>query len=519
VYVGAVRGAVGLCFRALRVVGLSEGRLPAAPREDPVLPEHLHARLPGDAATLLPSAADRSLAELHDLDRVVRGATARVAFSAPHLDLERSAREPSSLFVEAAAALGRGGPAIPDVRALERDAFAPSRRAARTFRLRAPLSEAAWQDRVAATEGAVTPAAWHRAGPGLDLARLAALAPPAGATDVFGPMDGALGAAGLRLPGLGAERALSPTRLRTLLACPHRFLYEVVLGWGEPAAAPSLGEIEPLAYGRLFHRVAERFGRAHGAAFGARRETLAHWLSAGDALCAAAFAELLAAYPLPGAPVRRQQLDRLRRDFRAFLEYDWDGARPRDYADVERGFGYDAPLALAAGARRVLHVRGYIDRLDREGAATLVRDLKTGRVRPRVGHAAAPDPVTDVQLGVYGLVVEAMAPAWGLPAHVAAAYAHTDARGAQERAFREDFATLADAARGWLALAAGLLEEGVFPRTPRDEDCRYCPFLPVCGPDARGRSDRLLAAAPRDGALAAFRHLKRGDDAAAEERV
>ncbi|HEV8321001.1 MAG TPA: PD-(D/E)XK nuclease family protein, partial [Myxococcota bacterium] len=403
VYVGALRGAVGLRFRALRVIGLSEGRLPAAPREDPVLPEHLHAQLPEAVAALLPGAADRSLAELHALDRVVRNATARVALSAPHVDLDRSAREPSSLFVEAAAALGRGGLAIPDARALERDALAPSRAAARTFRLRAPLSEAAWQDRVA-TAGAAPPAAWRRAGVELDLARMAALAPAVALADSFGPMDGALGAAGLRLPGLGAERAISPTRLRTLLGCPHRFLFEVVLGWGQPAAAPSLGEIEPLAYGRLFHRVAERFGRAHGAAFGARRQTLEHWLAAGDALCAAAFTELLDAYPLPGEPVRRQQLDRLRRDFRAFLEYDWDGARPRDYAAVERGFGYDAPLALPAGPGRVLYVRGYIDRLDREGEATLVRDLKTGRVHPRVGRAAAPDPVLDVQLGLYGLV-------------------------------------------------------------------------------------------------------------------
>jgi hypothetical protein len=112
-----------------------------------------------------------------------------------------------------------------------------------------------------------------------------------------------------------------------------------------------------------------------------------------------------------------------------------------------------------------------------------------------------------------------MASAWHMPSRVAAAYAHTDARGAHERAFRADFAALADASRGWLALAAGLLETGAFPRTPRDEDCRYCPFVPVCGPDARARSARLLAAAPRDGRLAVFRRMKLGEDAVAEEQA
>ncbi len=47
VYLGTVRGAVGLPFAAVRVLGLAEGTIPAAPREDPVLPSALRARVGG----------------------------------------------------------------------------------------------------------------------------------------------------------------------------------------------------------------------------------------------------------------------------------------------------------------------------------------------------------------------------------------------------------------------------------------------------------------------------------------
>jgi len=45
VYVGTVREATGLAFRALRVIGLAEGHLPPVPREDPVIPDTLRAAL------------------------------------------------------------------------------------------------------------------------------------------------------------------------------------------------------------------------------------------------------------------------------------------------------------------------------------------------------------------------------------------------------------------------------------------------------------------------------------------
>jgi RecB family exonuclease len=192
------------------------------------------------------------------------------------------------------------------------------------------------------------------------------------------------------------------------------------------------------------------------------------------------------------------------------VEQDWAAGRPRRFVAAERPFGQPEPVRLDAGAA-ALFVRGQIDRIDVEGALTLVRDIKTGRAHPRIGRAADPDPVRDVQIAVYGLVARELAARWGVPPRVAAAYVYVG-RGAEERSWRDDFdSALAPAAREWLAVAAGLLAERRFPRTPNADDCAYCRFRPVCGDDAPGRAAEVLRDAT--GTLARFRALKtRGAD-------
>lgn len=65
VYVGSMRAAVGLQFQAVCIIGLAEGSLPAAPREDPVVPDALRdsLRMRGLIATQVwaPTCADRAL--------------------------------------------------------------------------------------------------------------------------------------------------------------------------------------------------------------------------------------------------------------------------------------------------------------------------------------------------------------------------------------------------------------------------------------------------------------------------
>jgi len=389
---------------------------------------------------------------------------------------------------------------VPDTRGLRRDFFVPARLAALDFRRSTPLAASAWQDAVAA--GLVgLPPSW-RASPATDLGRIAALLAGGGP----GVMDGWLGAALLRVPGLEADRPISPSALEVLLGCPHRFLLEHVLKLREPAAPPALREIGQPAYGGLFHLVAEQFYRRDGAAFCRGDESLRHWLARLDRIVDAAFDGFVRQYPLVGETVRAHERERLRQDLRELLERDWPAPGQKRFVDVERGFGRPAPVALALGDR-TLYVRGRIDRLDVAGDITLVRDLKTGRPYPRLGRDRDPAPGLDLQLGVYGLVVKAMAREWRVPTRVAAAYAYFGRRGSDERAFPDDFdGVLAPAALEWLGVAAGLLAERAFPRTPDAGDCVYCAFRPVCGESVYERAGMLLAGT--EGALARFAELK-----------
>ncbi len=507
VYIGAARDAAGLSFTAFRVIGLAEGHLPSAPREDPVIPDAIRESLRG---ALVPTAADRALEDLHALDAIARNAERRLAFSVPRLDLERSQREPSSVLLEAAAALARpnrataeANPVIPDRAALQRDSFAPAREDAARLRYDLPLAESAWHDGVARSAFGI-PRRWLGA-QALDLERIDKLAVEPDT------LDGLLGArvADLPIPGLAPDHPASPSGIEKLLECPHAFLLGYVLRFQEPIAPPSRREIGQPAYGLLFHAVAAEFYVHNGAHFCKREGRLSEWKALVERIADRAFEDFLKGYPLVGAAVRAQQRERLRRDVRELLEYDWKAAKGTTFVAAERVFGQPVPVALGR-----LHLRGRIDRIDVEDGKALVGDLKTGRAHPRYGKEADPDPVRDVQIALYyGLVAAHMTGEWKIPEQIAAAYAYFGRGAGTERSFRRDFhGVLQPAAGTWLQVAVRLLTERLFPRTPRVEDCAYCPFRPVCGDGAQERASALLARA--GGALAEFAALKGvGEDA------
>jgi hypothetical protein len=500
IYIGTVQQAAGLPFRSVRVLGLCEGALPSQPREDPVVPESLRAGLRG-----LEGSELHALSQLHALGSVVRNASARVVFSAPRTDANRVQREPAFIFVEAFAALGREGmPTVPESKTLRREAFQPARADADRFRLTTPVAASAWLARAARCRDGVPPS-WLK-GAAVDLTHLRTLALDEG----WHALDGVLGDDGKLplVPGLTPERPISASRLRDLLHCPHLFFFRHVLGWDQPAAPPSQGAIDSLPYGSLFHAVAERFFREHGAAFSQREKDLAQWQAIAADVARNAFLEFQGSYPLAGEAVRRQQLERLLRDVAALLEYDWDGGRPRAFVAVERQFGQHTPVPLALEGREVLHVCGFIDRLDVEGARLLVRDLKTGKSHPRRGDESEPTPGLDAQIALYSIVAQQLAPDWKLPSRASAAYVYPEGRGEHERSFRDDLSALEIQARHWLTLGARLMRERKFVRTPEADDCRYCPFRPVCGDAGPARSRELLAG--EGGVLADFRVLKLG---------
>jgi hypothetical protein len=515
VYVGTVQGAAGLDFEAVRVVGLCEGVLPSQPLEDPVLPDGLrHALEEAAPGRVLPRAEDRVAAQVDGLLAAVHGARAAVALSAPRMDLARTEREPAALFIDAAAALARpdaisGLPSepVPGRAALGRDHFRPAGAASAAFRAAHPVSEASWLDRVARV-AAELPPEWSR-DPVLALERVEGLR---ALTGKLGPADGVLGPGDPfpPIPGLSPERPISASALKDLVECPRMFLMKRILRWEEPAAAPSLRELDARSYGILLHRAVEAFYRRHGSAFVEGRRSLAEWQELGRAVADRELETFLSEYPLVGEGIRAKERARLRESVRAFLEYDW-GAPGRRYVGVELPFGEPVPLRIAAGGA-TLHVRGFIDRVDVEGDATLVRDLKSGRAYRRTGEEAGPTPALDVQLGLYQLAAGELAATWGAPPKVLAAYVYASGRAeVEERAFRADPDALARATAGWLSTAAQLLSARAFPPTADEDDCPYCPFKPLCGGDAARRAREGLAG-EEDGPLAGFRRLKLGEE-------
>jgi hypothetical protein len=515
VYVGTVASAAGLEFRATRVVGLCEGVLPSQPHENPVLPERVRELLEAVApGRVLPRAADRVALQAHGLFAAVAGARGEIVLSAPRVDVARTEREASAVLIEVAAAIARPhaitgapAPAVPDSAALARDYFAPARQAAAAFRTAHPVSEVNWLVRAAGREPLLPPA-WSRE-PVLALDRVAAMRLPTGP---LGPLDGVLGPGEPfpRVPGIDPDRPISASALQQLLQCPRMFLMRRILGWDEPAGAPPLRELDPLSYGSLLHRVVEDFYREHGEAFVARTRTLGQWKKVAFAIADRVFDEFLSEYPLVGERVREKERERLHESLGAFVDHDWVQGKTRRFVGVELGFGQDAPLQLAADGV-TLHLQGFIDRVDVEDGVTVVRDLKSGKAHPRRGDEEGPTAFRDVQLGVYSLAMKKLAGSWKVPKKLAAAYVYASGRGeAEERAFRGDFAALEEATLEWLATAGHLLAVRAFPPTLDEKDCKYCPFLPVCGAHVVARACEQLEDA--DGPLGRFGALKLGGE-------
>jgi hypothetical protein len=496
VFVGTVAEAAGLPFRATRFIGLCEGALPSAPREDPVLPDNLRRAL---QAPSLRTARETVESQLQAFWRCIAGAGDSVVLSAPRLDPDGGQRQPSAVLLDALAALGRSNSEVADLKALRRIAFRPARTEAARKLASRPISLGAQLLHSARTK--LVPASWHgRAS--IDLVRARRLLEQP-------ELEGRLGAGfPLRvLPGVSPALAISPSSLNALLGCPHKFLLEKVLYWRDPSELPATGQLDPMTYGTLFHSTAELFFKKHGVDFSSRKRSIGHWKSKGAELAESTFDELCGEYPLAGGDLRTQQRDRLLREFESFLDSEWRDAR--EFVGAELPFGDPTPvrLPLKSGA---LHVHGRIDRLDIEDGRALVRDLKTGRAKARVGTLEAPTLGIDLQIAVYGMVVKQQAKELRVPKKVAGAYVYVDRAGDRERAFRDDFGALEKTASGWLDAGLQLLTAGEFPRTPNPDDCSYCSFNPICGESSvRASAAQMMNS---EGPLGAYLKIKFPDE-------
>lgn len=451
VFIGTLHDAAGIPFETVRVVGLAEGGVAGSSAEDPMLPD-ADRRLLGAPVRL---ASQDPLKDLQALSRLVRHTTRSLVFSAPRQTVDGTVREPSSIFLEVAAALRRPdattGKLDPDFlrrSALERDYLEPARRAA--------------QDIVK-----IRPARTSTA----DVEALVL----AHASDDPDPLDGLL-----RSPPVGSLPK-SASGLRTFLECPHRYLFERVLHWEEPDTLPEVHAIDSLTYGNLFHGTVEAFFRQDAKAFYAHERTLDAHLDAARAEADRQLDYLVRFYPLEGE-ARGRERERLHDDLTHALRHEWARKNVK-VVGIELPFGFTTPVAIEG-----LEAHGFIDRVDLEGGATTVRDYKTGSEKPRK-PGEAPNPVVDAQLAFYSLALETLAKELKIPPPTSAGYVYVRRRWTPRRSFEgADFSSLLQAGRGWLGLVKKLAQEGAFLRTPNKSDCDYCPFVPVCGPGATARA-------------------------------
>jgi len=528
VFLGRLADAVGTDFDAVFVLGMNEGSIPVAGREDPLLPDVERARA-GDA---VPLHAQRAAHERRDYLAALATAPERVLL-VPRADLRgQQARMPSRWAVEAASALeqARSGERV-FASTLDDEHYsdAPWYRSVRSFE--------------AALAGGAEPASTQeydlrsllrrrRAGDRVDSHYLAAMERALGAgfeaqwarrSAALTEWAGLVPAAGSKSPLSPEARPVSPTRLQGLATCPFRFFLDSVLGIAEFDEPEEELSISPLAKGSLVHEILDRFiGRA-----GPRQSWDEAWTPGERALLKEIAAEACANAEEAGITGRallwKHERARIIRDLDHFLDEDEKLRRLHrtTTVDTELAFGLEgrAPVEVTLDDGRTIRVRGYIDRVDRsDDGRLLVIDYKTGGLW---GYGKMDEDPLDrgrlLQLPVYAAA--ARASEHGNPdAPVYALYWFITGKGNWQTPGYDVDETIEGGFRETLRVLGETVERGVFPARSGKwgngdfENCRYCAYTKLCPPDRQHAWRRVIG----DPVLAEYLKLAE-PDAASEE--
>ena len=477
VWVGGIEEARGMAFRCVFVPGVNEGLFPRPPAEDPLL---LQAQRQSLGVELR--------AEDTELLRIAAAcASEQFTLSFSRLDLLTGRlRVPS--FYAFAAHRAAGGPEI-DVREFE----ARARSATRTrIGWPAPPDPA---DAIDDAEFDLATLAPLVKGSGEYLKSLPGRAVPSLRSrwlrwhKPWKPADGLfieeIGSDALK-PYRLTERAWSPSLLQQYARCPYRFALRGIFGL-RPAERPAgIQRMDPADRGNLYHAVQFELLRDLVAAglVPVNRENLAAALERLDAIlqveAARAEADLAPAIP----QIWRAEVQSLRADLRgwlqqkALLEADWT---PEFY---ELSFGLKNPAGRDPRSRREAvtinggyQLQGSIDLVERRAGGMLrVVDHKTGRIpdpRPEtVGKGEVLQPT------LYALAAEVML---GEPVSVGRLYYSTIA---------QNYTAIDVPLHDWtrrraqhvLEVIDGAIVNGTLPAAPREDGCKNCEYLPICGP-------------------------------------
>lgn len=504
VFIGAVSSARGLSFDTVFVPGLAERVFPQKIREDPLLADDKREALHPE----LEVARHRIASERHALQLAVGAARARAVLSYPRVDAEHARpRVPSFYALEAARAV-QG--TLPGFEALQRQAEASSR-----VRLAWPAPEVPSQaiddtefdlavlDGILHGRGGVKGKARYLVKTNAHLARALRARYARWQQSTWTANDGLVKPGGLGRAALEGQqfsaRPFSPTSLEQYAACPYRF-YLSALARLSPLEIPGeLEELGPLEKGSMAHEVQfQLLSALRDEGVVVNEQTLTQiQLRLHDVVQQVA-ADVYDEFKPAIERVWQDGVHTLEADLREWLKQvsedrEWAPAHfelsfglPGRDVDTQDPRSTPTPVTLVEG----LQVRGSIDLVEKGRLGALrATDYKTGRARAEEGNIIGGG--RHLQPLLYALVLEKLFPdvtiAGGRLFYTTQVGGYRSVMTKLEAPSREAFAQVARTIRA-------SLETGFFPAAPDDDECRYCDFRAVCGPDEGRRVVRTRKA-------------------------
>lgn len=516
VLVGTLAMGVGLDLDLVVVVGLAEGLVPSAPRDDSLLPDR-ERRAAGGRLPLRRDLVGRQHREL--VAALASGR--RQVLSYPRGDLRRSnERVPSRWLLDVASTVAGERWWAPELAV----ARAPWLTHVKSFdhglrHLAVPATPQEHRLRTLLATGTGS----------RSFAPVRALGDPvliAGAELVEGRSSPRLTRFDGNLAGLALSSPADPETARTASAtglerwarCPFDYFLRSVLGVRELENPEDALTISPVDRGSLIHDVLETFVREVLARPEPQRPgPHDRWTAADRARLRDLGLAACAGYEAQGRTGRtlfwNRDRARILADLDATLTFDEEvreveGSRHLA-AELAFGTDHDAVDAVALPLPDGRHVqfKGKADRVDRTGAGgLLVADYKTGSDRDFVSLSEEnPDQGgTRLQLAVYGAAARV---AMGEPAApVRAEYWFTSRKAGFTRRGYELTPAVTERISETLGLIVEGIERGTFPAHPTDQT--GAPFNPCwsCDPDFLGVADlrRAWAEMADDPALAGY---------------
>lgn len=504
VLVAPVDAARGLSFEVVFVPGLAERVFPQKIREDPLLPDAERVRTSKDLET----SKHRVAAERLALQLAVGAAQDKAVLSYPRVDAEQARpRVPSFYALEAARAVqGR----LPSFEQLQREAEASS-----SVRLAWPAPrepsraidetefDLAVLDRILTAKSSVKGQARYLVKTNAHLARALRARYARWQQSAWTPWDGlvkpsAIGRAALE-PHQPSARPFSPTSLEQYAACPYKF-YLSTLARLQPLEIPGeLEELGPLEKGTMAHAAHyELLTALRRDGVEVTHETLPTVLARLHDVVLKVSSEIYDQFKPAIERVWEDGVQILEADLREWLnkvadEPEWKPAHfelsfglPGRDVDAQDPASVPTPVTLTEG----LQVRGSIDLVEKSASGALrATDYKTGRARAEDGNVIGGG--RHLQPVLYALVLEKLFP--GVKVEGGRLFYSTQVGG-----FRSVPTTLDQASRESFGLVArtirASLETGFFPAAPDEDECRFCQFAAVCGPEEERRIVRTRKA-------------------------